>query len=90
MFDNAQVVPMIKFEQVWASVSIDFVKCITHLINPTLAGTSHIQVLDVFRPTMEKITSFAVSHIKHLTNRRIPDIQWVYDVALKKHHTMHG
>jgi hypothetical protein len=81
---------MIKFEQVWASVSIDFVKCITHLINPTLAGTSHIQVLDVFRPTMEKITSFAVSHIKHLTNRRIPDIQWEFDVALKKHHTMHG
>jgi hypothetical protein len=81
---------MIKFEQGWASVSVDMLKCTTHLVHPAVSGTPHSDVLDFFRPTMEKLTSFAVSHIKHLTNRRIPDIQWVYDVALKKQHIMHG
>jgi hypothetical protein len=88
--ENIQVVAMIRLKPYWASVSIDVVQCITHLIHPTLSGTPHLNVLQVFQPMMEKLTKYAVTHIKQMANRRIPDIPWVYDVALKKQHTMHG
>jgi hypothetical protein len=74
---------MIRIDDKWASISIDMIRGITHLIHPAESAKPYSKVLDAHRSMMEVLTLNAMTHMAKLANRNPPNGSWEYDVALK-------
>lgn len=74
----------------WASLTIDFRRCITYLIHPNLSGVSAVDVLHHHIDLMKILTQAAQEHMTKHGGAVIPMVEWEYEVALKTEHHMNG
>jgi hypothetical protein len=74
----------------WASLTIDFRRCITYLIHPNLSAVCPVDVLHHHIDLMKILTQAAQEHMTKHGGAVIPMVEWEYEVALKTEHHMNG
>ncbi|KAM0857340.1 hypothetical protein ACQ4PT_048530 [Festuca glaucescens] len=74
----------------WASLTIDFRRCITYLIHPNLSAACPVEVLHHHIDLMKILTQAAQEHMTRHGGAVIPMVEWEYEVALKSEHHMNG